>query len=456
MTRPILLAAGLAASSALGLIVVVSAGAFLPAQEFAKFSVFWSAGQLIASLCFEWLRLTTVRHWQEGDVAELDGRRNAIRFFWTVWVFGGFAVALGLLLSGEEIMRLVAASVVFAVCSSTFDIRQSIARSTYDDVGFFSTSIARSAIGALATASSAFASMDAFYTLLALSLSYVASVLIIDVRFPAFISLRPPSGTEVQSLLRYGGPLSIATILTSATLFVAKAWAASFAAGSNLLLLFELSQRLMIGVGVAANLVVLPQAVRTASSGVKGANDLAIRWQVAGCAAIIIPIWLGLTLGADQYLPLIGQSVSSEDIAVYRWLLAGFALVAIRLYITDAIFTIVSRTTTAPVAAGVALLAVGAAAVSGAFSFEGAFVAVNVLGALTSFLASAWLTRRLVPWTVPVGSVLTTAFYSLCCGAAYLSATHLLGIFGGVVSAVTLAAAYIILRLRVLLHRGHA
>ncbi|MCC0064134.1 MAG: hypothetical protein H6895_08605 [Defluviimonas sp.] len=382
------------AASLAGLAVSLLAPHLLAPSDYGRFATAWALGQLVASLGYEWMRFGVLRFAGGADAARAAGRLGLLA--------GGYrATTLLLLLAAVTAIGLwrreavlVAAVLVFAACNGIFDGRQALLRARFDNAAFARGRLIRSVLSLVFALAAAQVTGTAEAVLIGLALSFPAAM-VLDRAGAAHPPARA-AWAEFGPLFAFGLFAALATNLALAGPALQRALAlAHFAPvpAAALTLAFDLAGKAVAVTGLAVNVVMMQQSIRTAEFGPAEDQPHQAGRQIAVTAAFIAPAALGVALVAE---PLAGLAVPSDlrpdfvALAAPASLSAG--LLALRLFGLDPLFVVRRRTALGVPGPLVSALALGALFLAPSFGLAAlawAMAATAALGLAVAALALA-------------------------------------------------------------------
>lgn len=339
--------------AALGISVAVPL--LVSADQYSIFALSWSVGQLTASLAFEWMRIGVLRYAIGAD-AGLAARRDAT--LWQGYVVVTATLLLGALLAGATAPFLSHAGTIaivafYAACQGAFEGRQALARANLHN-GYYSAAwVLRTFISLLLAVLAAWITGNGAMALLGLAASYPATLLIMNgLRRLPKVS-RSLDREQITFLARYGffaALASIATLFLASILRTVAIALLGLEQAGGVLLAIDLSQKAIMVVGLAVNIVMMQQSFRVAEFGDKEHLGPQMARHIAVSTALIVPSALGFFLIQGPFVSLF---VPTEYQATY-WQTIGWGclaggLLAFRQFAIDSLFAAIERTSSAVV-----------------------------------------------------------------------------------------------------------
>lgn len=358
-----------------GLAISLLVPLLVAADEYSIFALTWSAGQLVASVAYEWMRFGVLRYSVGADEELATTRRSLL---WQGYVSVTGILLAGALLAGLAIfispLALYVAPIAFyAACQGAFEGRQARARALFDN-GFYSISwVLRTFISLALSVLAAWMTGSGAAALLGLAASYPITMLVVN-RLSALPALRASWNSEqFRFLARYGFFAALATNISMLLPTVLRTLAIStlgLAEAGGLVLAADLSQKAISVVGLAVNIVMMQNSIKAAEFGSDGELQQKARMQIAIATAFVAPAALGFFLIQQ---PFTGLLVAAEYEATY-WQSIGLAclasgVLAFRLFAVDSLFVAFGKTEGAIV--GPLLAVASTTAAIGLFAWQG-------------------------------------------------------------------------------------
>lgn len=333
-----------------GLAISLLVPLLVAADEYSIFALTWSAGQLVASVAYEWMRFGVLRYSVGADEELATTRRNLL---WQGYVLVTGILLAGALLAGLAIfispLALYVAPIAFyAACQGAFEGRQARARALFDN-GFYSISwVLRTFISLALSVLAAWMTGSGAAALLGLTASYPITMLVMN-RLSARPALRASWNSEqFRFLARYGFFAALATNISMLLPTVLRTLAIStlgLADAGGLVLAADLSQKAISVVGLAVNIVVLQTTIKTAEFGSREDMVRQFKAQIAVTSAFVVPAAFGFYLIQDPFMDLFvsGEFRRTYQASVAVMSLSG-SLICFRLFAIDSLFVAMGKT----------------------------------------------------------------------------------------------------------------
>lgn len=405
-------------ASGAGLVIALGAPFLLTAQSYAIFAMLWALAQWVSSLTFDWLRFGTLRYAVGADPEAATHRRALLG---RLYVIGGVGV-LALASIAAPMWSGLAAVLGFAACSGIFEGYQALMRAKGHNGAFIRARVLRSVLGILCAGLAALVFGQAVPSLVALALSFPLALLIGRAwrHQPVIWPSWPPTARlEMVRLLRFGLFAALTTnlsllILALYRLVLLQALGAQGAAGA--ILAFDLSQRAIVVLALAVNVVVMQSSIRVAEAqSAPSARAHQAGRQFGLTLAVIAPAALGLYLIGPMAAQLIvAPELRADFLAALGPACLGGGLLAMRLFSIDPLFVMQGDTWRGIAGAVATTLAIAALfAAPGLAQGQIAWLIVIAM-ALGVVVALAMLGRGRVAW--PVADLI-----KITCGCVMLS-----------------------------------
>lgn len=441
-----------------GVAVALLAPSFLPPAEYSVFALTWAVGQFLAMLCFEWLRIATLRFGAGQDEEVAAERRTVISATYRWLAAGAVVLALvtGVLDRRLGEMAWLPFAIVYAVCQGTFDGRQAFARARRDNFSFARDWALRAVLCIASVVAAAWMTRNGRAALLGLSLSFPMSLLFGmalnrgRVRAGENAALR---WKHLPRIARYGSLAAISGVIAFALPTLLR-WALVAQQGkegaAGALLAADLAQKALSVAGLAVNMVMMQNTFAAIDSGDAKVISQSNQRQIAWAFAVVVPLgllfWL---LGNDIANVLMKPAYRVVFAGAVGPCALGSGLICLRLFAIDPLFYGYEKPAFAIAGAAVSLLCCLAGV--GLHDHFG-FVALDVLtvfwvsaglGLLVSAVLALGLLRVRPPWSELFRVGLAGAIVVV----AGLSVPALGGLVGLVLRSVALGTAYVVVTL---------
>lgn len=325
---------------------------------YGRYAVGASAGALLATGFFDWLRLSTTRFYgdaQRRSTPALRATLDRLYLSGTAILVCAAATAMVLPLPFGLTAGFVAAVVTTAVANGVFDFRTALARAEFRDAAYSALVIGKG-IGSLALAvGAALVSHDPSVTLAAQALGTLAAVV------PVHASLAN-EGTGVAErrlagrFAAYGLPIVTANVVFQGILLLNRSLAAErfgFAGAGHLSLATDIELRLLLAVGAAVDVFLFQIAVRRDAAGGRAAGQAQVRDNMVHVAAVLLLLAVGFAGTLPAFTALVVPARfrdGFEPLALA--VLPGIVLFCLGQFALNPVFQMAHRT--APIIAGAA------------------------------------------------------------------------------------------------------
>lgn len=346
--------------------VGLAVAAVLGPAGYGRYAVGASAGALLATALFDWLRLSATRFYGEAQRGFEPGLRATLDALYLAGA-GTLATAALLALAVPLPFGVTAgfatAIALTAVANGAFDFRTALARARFDDGAYSVLVIGKGVFGFALALGAAFFSHDPLLTLSAQAFGTLVAIL------PVRTSLAEPRRGEADRKLArrfaaYGLPIVTANAIFQAIMLLNRSVAAGrfgFAGAGHLSLALDIEMRLLLAVGAAVDVLLFQLAVRSEAAGGSAAGQVQVRSNIVHVAAVLLLVTVGVA-GTLPALAALVVPARFQDgfMPLALAALPGVALFCIGQFAVNPVFQMAHRT--APIIAGAA----AAAALDGA------------------------------------------------------------------------------------------
>lgn len=354
-------------ANAVSLILQLLAPHVLPPSEYPRFALMWALGHFLSILFFDWLRIATLRYSQSEDTTLSEPRRLALRNLYLAVATSLGLVTVVIFALGTLYPALlgIATALSYALAKGLFDGNQADLRARFDNRSYATLWMSSSAASLASFLLFSYIFSNGYLALVALALPLF--LLLLVRRSQAGWSWKTVHRTEMQFVARNGLYFSAAVILSSVfpvLLRFTTAEAVGISEAGGVLLALDITQKVFLTIGTAANLVLLQPSIRSADKAGSTSRPRAAASQLSMMLAIILPSIVGFYSIQPLLAPLlvptyyIEQYLSSIGLAC---LISG--LIAVKNYAIDTIFVIIDRPRTSSIGSLIAL-ASGAASIA--------------------------------------------------------------------------------------------
>ena len=311
-----LAAYGYQAVAALGLVLAVAH--VLTGPEYARFSLTLATAQFAAIGIFEWVRIAATRFFPGPDPATAPLQKASLGAGFVASALVGGVISIGAILGGAPVV-IVLIGAALAVGQGLTDLYLTFVRFRGDLGAFAGLQSLR------ATAMFGFAAGGAVLTgaatgaLAGVVLAHAALILVALLTDPQLRATpwRHPAPDLVRAQFAYGAPAAGASILSLATVLMAR-YAVSLiapgAAGAGALLAFDLIQRPFAVVTTAFHALLYPPVVRAYDRGgfPAAASPLRRLYATELTCIVVLAIGLAAVLALPPVLALIAPDRLAE------------------------------------------------------------------------------------------------------------------------------------------------
>lgn len=396
-----LLNAGL--NFAVGLVVATLLGP----QNYGRYAVWSSAGALLATGLFEWLRLSTARFYGDAQRRATPALRSTLDLAYTLLIgllVGGGVLALALPARLGLDAALVGAVVITAAANGMFDFRTALARARFKDRDYAVLVGGKGLLGLLAAGAAAAMTHAPVIVLAAQACGTWLATLPVR-RSLADGSKAVPDRTLIRRFAAYGLPVVAANVVFQSMLLLNRSIAAArfgYAAAGHLSLATDLELRILLAVGAAVDVLLFQLAVRSEAVGGKRAAAAQVRANSVNVAILVLLLGVGFAATLPAFTTLVVPAKFQDGFAPLALaMLPGMVLFCLGQFAINPVFQMAHRT--GPIILG-ALLSVGAdglglALVPAATGLLGVAVVHSAsLGlGVTVLAAMAWRDRAVRP-----------------------------------------------------------
>lgn len=325
---------------------------FLSPFEYTGFATAWAVGQFAAIFGFEWLRYGVIRFSVGADKALMKQRRCALLLLYVVVVALFLIAALLCALIGMlhyAALSLVSGMLLYAICQGVFDGRQALARAESDHSRFVGAWLLRAIFSVTITVALARFFGTAAAALWGLSLSYVGALVLANFRDAARavsrFSLHERS--QVPFLLHYGIFAATAATMTSflpAAIRMLTTQIVPDTAAGGMLLALDLSQKAILALGLAVNIILVQRSIRFAEFESSERQDEQNALQISVPFALLVPATMGFYMVQPSFEAL---AVPADYLLAYRESIGlaciSASLMAFRSNGIDPLFVVAGR-----------------------------------------------------------------------------------------------------------------
>ena len=325
---------------------------FLVPAEYATFATGWATGQFMASLCFEWIRFGVIRYSVSTDRDLTKRRLTALRFFYSLMTAALLVMALAAVLIGTSLgttgFLLGGAILFYAVCQGSFDGGVALVRAQGYDRTFLIGWISRAVLSLAIVAITVMATGSGLLGLAALGLSYFLALLVVRLRGGGLPRLDSPvDRATALALARYGvfaaAGVAIANFLPALVRLFLLRWGAADEAGGVLLAL-DMSQKAILALGMAINIVLVRRSIRSAEFHDAGEQARQNALQISVPLALLLPATAGFYLVQASFGHyFVPPAYAGSYYEAIGWATLAAGLMAFRLYGLDPLFAVVER-----------------------------------------------------------------------------------------------------------------
>lgn len=323
----------------------------LPVEQYSIFALCWSAGQLLAGVGYEWMRIGVLRYSVGSDEALAATRRDLLwlGFALVTLLMILLAITSALFAGAIPMASSVAAVFLYGACQGVFEGKQARARAQqrnlYYSISWMMRTFVSLAFGLLA----AWLTGSGTAAIWGIALSFPVTMLILkgwdSTRIPKFKWDRE----QVLFLARYGvfaAFATIASLLLPACLRLLAVGSLDLEAAGGMLLAADLSQKAISIVALAANIVLVQGSNRVAEFGSDSELTTRIRLQLAATAAFILPTAIGFLFVQNEFVTLF----ISEGYRATYWeaitpICVASGILAMRMFAIDSLFSTIGKTT---------------------------------------------------------------------------------------------------------------
>jgi O-antigen/teichoic acid export membrane protein len=300
--------------AALGLITFVVYTHLMSPAEYGFYVIGTTAGGIISAIAFMWIRFSVTRY--QSESADADVRATALSSFAAALSVIGVALAiLAVVFHNRVSLALAASGVLYASCSSAFEIALEFRRARLEPAKFFRISLIRSVFGSFLGVGAALLNVGGVGVLAANSVSYIIGFFLpgtLDLSRP----IEPVRRTMLTKFLTYGMPFALSGILYAlcnsldrliVVYYLGEAAAGTYGAAG------DLARQTMILVSMSVASAIFPLAFRRLRTEGQSAATDHLAEGIELLAAVVCPIAVLLMLSADQLAnTIIGVKFADE------------------------------------------------------------------------------------------------------------------------------------------------
>lgn len=336
--------------------VGLAVAAVLGPADYGRYAVGASAGALIATGVFDWLRLSTTRFYGDAQRAAEPNLRPTLDALYRA---GGVVLVLAACLSLALPLPfgvtagLAGAVVLTAVANGLFDFRTALARARFKDDAYSLLVVGKGVAGLSMAVGTAVFSHDPVLTLAAQAVGTAVAVL--PVR-PSLADER--SGVAKRSILwrfaTYGLPIVTANVVFQAILLLNRSVAAGrfgYAEAGHLALATDIEFRLLLAVGAAVDVLLFQLAVRSEAASGRTAAQAQVRDNMVHVTAVLLLIAVGFAGALPAFTALVVPARFQPGfVPLAGAILPGLVLFCLGQFAINPVFQMAHRT--GPIIAG--------------------------------------------------------------------------------------------------------
>lgn len=337
-------------ANASGLAIQLLLPRFLLPTDYAEFAGLWAMGMAVAALAYEWLRFGVIR-FAVGSDADTGERRRTL----AVGYLGVTALMLAVGAGGCVVATFgeagpwVALTALFVAAQGLFEGRQALARAEFRHRTFSLAWNVRSLISLVCVLLSAWYTRSGMISFLALSISYIATGIVLDARSIAALRLRDFSGaTQFRFVFRFGFFAAMGAAMTAFAPALVRLHAAvhlTDGRAGGLLLGLDLAQKAIAVAGMAVNIVVMQRTIHAAEFGNPAQMLRQNGLQIAAAFSVVLPAAVGFQLMQPLFAQhLVPAAYRDSYDAAIPIACAASALICLRLFALDPLFVAARRT----------------------------------------------------------------------------------------------------------------
>ncbi|MCW6507252.1 lipopolysaccharide biosynthesis protein [Lichenifustis flavocetrariae] len=389
-------------NAGLNFAVGLSIAAVLGPAGYGHFAVAASAGALIATGLFDWLRLSTTRFYGEPQRLLSPALRPTLDFAYrglTLLVLCGTALVICVGIDPFLTRGLVIAVAVTGIANGAFDFQAALARARFKDRDYAVLVIGKGVLGLAFALGAALLTEDPALVLAAQAGGILLATLPVRSKL-----LDPPGARAESALLRrfasYGVPVVVANVVFQTMLLCNRSAAAShfgYASAGQLSLATDIALRLLLAMGAAVDVFVFQLAVRAEATEGHAAAERQLRVNMVTVSAVLVLLAVGFALTLPAFVALIVPArFRSDFVPLGLTILPGILLFCLGQFAVNPVFQIAHRT--API--------VGAALVSAAV--DGAGLLLMPVGAGPIGIAALHSASLAVGFVILLGLAMRT------------------------------------------------
>lgn len=361
--KKLLMPLAILAANLVSLLIQALIPQYLPPEEYSRFTLLWSYGQLFVVVFFEWMRSSVLRFAEGADAALAQDRRKFLMSAYVATATAILVVALVAYLLGDiwPIAIWISVALFYSVCQGLFDGTQVLARARFENVRFATSWMTRSVLALLGSIGAAYLTGSGSLAVVGMALSFTMTVLVFNFRYLRSVSVSGLNDREsFRFLFAYGAFLAVTSALTALFPALTRTAGVSILGSEDaggMLFALDITQRTISALGMAINLVVLQRSIRAAEFEDKDGKQWKIREQVALVAGFIFPAGVGFFSIQDSLSILMVPESYRET---YFQCIAGACLcaclISFRSYGIDTMFVVAGKSRRAVVGPVVSLV----------------------------------------------------------------------------------------------------
>lgn len=324
---------------------------YLPPGEYSTFATLWASGQFMTILCYEWMRFAVLRFSSGADLNTNIKTRSILfatyRLVSLALVI--IAVTFAFFHSYWPYSIWICAVSLYAMCQGSFEGRQALARSDFDNFTFSLSWVFRSCFSLIFSLIIASITGSGELTLIGLALSFPVALLIFNTKnLSKLLNTAPFDKTRLKFIIHFGIFAAISSSVTASLPAIIRIFATSYLGLINsggVVLALDISQKALAILGMVVNIVILQKAIKATEFGDTKQQSAQISNQIAIIAAFIIPGSVGFYMLQPTLIQyLIPLSYQENYIKSILWSTVCSGLLAFRLFAIDSIFIIIGKT----------------------------------------------------------------------------------------------------------------
>lgn len=318
---------------------------FLTPETYVKYSLLLSIAQFVVLVGYEPLRVNIIRYADSSDEPGKNIFHATLSIYKIVSVVLILTFFLLLVWVSQEIFQYICLIAGYALLQGSFDATQAIRRARFELATYSVHWVTRSTLSLLFALCAAYVWSTDSSILIALALSFASGI-------PFLITNSRTTRPDIKrdtfvTVLRYGWLISSASLASSIFVIWVKYVvqdAFSYEMSAGVILALDLSFKVMMAVGLAANIIFLQNSIRSIDRDTLALFKKKNKANLSFIAALIIPAGFGFYSISEYvvhyFVPAAYEPSYAENFLI---VLLGVMVMIFRVYIVDTQFIVIAR-----------------------------------------------------------------------------------------------------------------